>query len=186
MKISVGGESFQALRQSNGYYVDKSELIYDLVNANNAVTLFTRPRRFGKTLTMSMLESFFSIAKAEDRALFDGLKIMEHSDFCDAWMNKYPVIFITFKDVEGIDFNGAFEMLKSAFIDMYQRIEPILRMGNLNGADSDLIKRLLYKRIGIGDAKDLIKILTRILYTIYGKQVILLIDEYDVPLAKAQ
>ena len=103
MRISVGGESFQALRQSNSYYVDKTELIVDLVNANNAVTLFTRPRRFGKTLTLSMLESFFSIAKAEDRALFDGLKIMEHSDFCDAWMNKYPVIFITFKDVEGLD-----------------------------------------------------------------------------------
>ena len=186
MRISVGGESFQALRQSNGYYVDKTELIVDLVNANNAVTLFTRPRRFGKTLTMSMLESFFSIAKAEDRALFDGLKIMEHSDFCEEWMNKYPVIFITFKDVEGIDFNGAFEMLKSAFIDMYQRIEPILKKGNLNGADSDLINRLLYKRISIGDAKDLIKILTRILYTICGKQVIVLIDEYDVPLAKAQ
>ena len=101
-------------------------------------------------------------------------------------MNQYPVVFLSFKDVEGLDFNGAFEMLKSAFIDMYQRIEPILKVGNLNGADSDLINRLLYKRISIGDAKDLIKILTRILYTIYGKQVIVLIDEYDVPLAKAQ
>jgi hypothetical protein len=82
MKISVGGESFQALRQSNGYYVDKTELIVDLVNANNAVTLFTRPRRFGKTLTMSMLESFFDCSK-DNRGLFNGLKIMNPPEF---WM----------------------------------------------------------------------------------------------------
>ena len=185
MKISVGAESFETLRQSGGYYVDKTELIYDLVNANNTVTLFTRPRRFGKTLTMSMLESFFDCSR-DRKGLFDGLAISRHAQFCKDWMNQYPVVFLSFKDVEGLDFNGAFEMLKSAFIDMYQRIEPILKVGNLNGADSDLINRLLYKRISIGDAKDLIKILTRILYTIYGKQVIVLIDEYDVPLAKAQ
>ena len=126
MKISVGGESFQALRQSNGYYVDKTELIVDLVNANNAVTLFTRPRRFGKTLTMSMLESFFDINR-DSRDVFEGLKVTAHADFCEAWMNQYPVISISFKDVEGLDFVGAFEMLKSLCINMYQKIEPVLR-----------------------------------------------------------
>lgn len=87
MKISVGAESFEALRQSGGYYVDKTELIYDLVNANNTVTLFTRPRRFSKTLTMSMLESFFDCSR-DSRAVFDGLAISRHTEFCDAWMSR--------------------------------------------------------------------------------------------------
>lgn len=185
MKISVGAESFEALRQSGGYYVDKTELIYDLVNANNTVTLFTRPRRFGKTLTMSMLESFFDCSR-DSRAVFDGLAISRHTEFCDAWMNQYPVIFLTLKDVEGIDFSGALGMLKSVLAKLCIKMENVVKRAKLNQADVDIFDRMMFRKIDVEEVKNSIDVLTRILYTIYSKPVILLIDEYDVPLAKAQ
>jgi len=185
MKISVGAESFEALRQSGGYYVDKTELIYDLVNANNTVTLFTRPRRFGKTLTMSMLESFFDCSR-DSRAVFDGLAISRHTEFCDAWMNQYPVIFLTLKDVEGIDFSGALGMLKSVLAKLCIKMESVVKRAKLNQADVDIFDRMMFRKIDVEEVKNSIDVLTRILYTIYSKPVILLIDEYDVPLAKAQ
>jgi len=185
MKISVGAESFEALRQSGGYYVDKTELIYDLVNANNTVTLFTRPRRFGKTLTMSMLESFFDCSR-DSRAEFDGLAISRHTEFCDAWMNQYPVIFLTLKDVEGIDFSGALGMLKSVLAKLCIKMESVVKRAKLNQADVDIFDRMMFRKIDVEEVKNSIDVLTRILYTIYSKPVILLIDEYDVPLAKAQ
>jgi len=185
MKISVGAESFEALRQSDGYYVDKTELIYDLVNANNTVTLFTRPRRFGKTLTMSMLESFFDCSR-DSRAVFDGLAISRHTEFCDAWMNQYPVIFLTLKDVEGIDFSGALGMLKSVLAKLCIKMESVVKRAKLNQADVDIFDRMMFRKIDVEEVKNSIDVLTRILYTIYSKPVILLIDEYDVPLAKAQ
>ena len=92
-KVGVGKSDFEELRESGNYYVDKTELIYELVNdTDNKVTLFTRPRRFGKTLMMSMMENFFSIRK-NSGSIFEGLAITEHSDFCKAWMNQYPVLF---------------------------------------------------------------------------------------------
>ena len=185
MKISVGAESFEALRQSGAYYVDKTELIYDLVNANNAVTLFTRPRRFGKTLNMSMLESFFDISR-NSRCVFEGLDITAHVDFCDTWMNQYPVIFISFKDVEGMDFAGAFGMMKTVLAKMCAKHKAILNHSGFDPADLKRFDRMLHEQGDIEDAKNSLDALMRILYTVYGKQVILLIDEYDVPLAKAQ
>ena len=95
-KVGVGKSDFAALRESENYYVDKTELIYELVNdTDNEVTLFTRPRRFGKTLIMSMMENFFSIRKNSE-SIFEGLAITEHEDFCKEWMNQYPVLFLTF------------------------------------------------------------------------------------------
>ena len=100
----VGGEDFEELRRSASYYVDKTELIYDLVyNTNNKVTLFTRPRRFGKTLAMSMLESFFDMSR-DSRDVFQNLSIMRHEEVCARWMNQYPVLAVSFKDVNGLDF----------------------------------------------------------------------------------
>ena len=97
-KIGVGKSDFEALRRSHNYYVDKTNLIYELVEeTDNQATLFTRPRRFGKTLMMSMLSNFFSIRK-ESRDIFDGLKITEHKGFCEKWMNQYPVLFISLKE----------------------------------------------------------------------------------------
>ena len=110
-KVGVGKSDFEALRKSNDYYVDKTDIIYELVEeTGNQVTLFTRPRRFGKTLMMSMLLNFFSISK-DSRDVFQGLKITKHKEFCEKWMNQYPVLYISFKDVEADDFNDAYDML---------------------------------------------------------------------------
>lgn len=185
MKISVGAESFEALRQSGGYYVDKTELIYDLVNANNTVTLFTRPRRFGKTLTMSMLESFFDCSR-ESTAVFDGLEITEHTQFCKDWMNRYPVIFITFKDVEGITFSTAFVKLRTLLAELCKKHKAIIEERLTDPDDIAYYKKLKAEEVDEATIQNSLYFLTRILSTIYDKPVILLIDEYDVPLAKAQ
>ena len=113
MKIPVGKESFEEIRRDENYYVDKTELIYDLLNStDNKVTLFTRPRRFGKTLMMSMIESFFSIQKGDSHDVFEGLNIMKHEAFCAEWMNQYPVLFLTLKGVEALSFEDAYEKLQ--------------------------------------------------------------------------
>ena len=121
-KVGVGKSDFEELRESGNYYVDKTELIYELVNdTDNKVTLFTRPRRFGKTLMMSMMENFFSIRK-DSRNIFEGLAIAEHTDFCGKWMNQYPVLFISFKDVEAEDYEGAYKMLKASLSDLCKKL----------------------------------------------------------------
>ncbi len=118
-KVGVGKSDFDELRRSGNYYVDKTELIYELVNnIDNKVTLFTRPRRFGKTLMMSMIENFFSIRK-ESGDIFKGLAISEHAEFCKRWMNQYPVLFVSFKDVEAEDFDGAYKMLMMKLADIF-------------------------------------------------------------------
>ena len=123
-KIAVGGEDFIPLRKADSYYVDKTELLYELVEeTNNSVTLFTRPRRFGKTLTMSMMDSFFSIFKKDSREVFNGLDVMNHKTFCDEYMNQYPVLFISFKDVEGLSFESAFKMLRAMIADICKKFE---------------------------------------------------------------
>ncbi len=184
-RVSVGEADFAALRKENAYYVDKTELMYELVHdTNNKVTLFTRPRRFGKTLMMSMMENFFSIRK-DNRSIFEGLAITEHKDFCKDWMNQYPVLFVSFKDVEAEDFNGAYKMLVSRLADVCKALTDISESELVNPADRDIFERLMYKKAEEDEIKNSIKILMRMLSTVYGKNVILLIDEYDVPLAKA-
>ena len=111
--VSVGEADFAALRNENAYYVDKSEIMYELVHdTNNKVTLFTRPRRFGKTLMMSMMENFFSIRK-ESKSLFEDLAIAKHKAFCEEWMNRYPVLFISFKDAEAEEYDVAYAKIKT-------------------------------------------------------------------------
>ena len=110
--VSVGSEFFDELRRNNSYYVDKTELIYELVEkTDNKVTLFTRPRRFGKTLTMTMLDSFFDIRR-DSHDVFENLNVTNnHPEFCAEWMNQYPTLFLSLKDVEGLNFESAFGML---------------------------------------------------------------------------
>ncbi len=183
--VSVGEADFAALRRENAYYVDKTPIIYELVNdTNNKVTLFTRPRRFGKTLMISMLENFFNIRK-DSRDLFEGLAVSKHKTFCSEWMNRYPVLFISFKDVEAEDFNGAYKMLASGIADLCKGLTDIGESELVNPADRDIFNRLMYKKAEADEIKNSVKTLMRMLYTVYGRQVILLIDEYDVPLAKA-
>ena len=184
-KVGVGKSDFASLRKSGNYYVDKTELIYELVNdTDNEVTLFTRPRRFGKTLMMSMMENYFNIRK-DSSGLFENLAITKHKTFCKEWMNQYPVLFISFKDVEAEDFNGAYKMLASRLADVCKGLTDIGESDLVNPADKDIFSRLMYKKAEDDEVKNSVKTIMRMLYTVYGKQVILLIDEYDVPLAKA-
>ena len=184
-KVTVGKSDFVSLRESKNYYVDKTELIYELVNdTGNEVTLFTRPRRFGKTLMMSMMESFFDISR-DSRELFEDLAITNHETFCREWMNQYPVIFVSFKDVEAEDFDGGYKMLAVRLADLCKELADIVNNESVNPADRDIFNRLMYKQAEINEVKNSIKTLMRMLYATYGKKVILLIDEYDVPLAKA-
>ncbi len=183
--VSVGETDFAALRKENAYYVDKTEIIYELVHdTNNKVTLFTRPRRFGKTLMMSMMENFFNIRK-DSKSLFDNLDISKHKTFCKEWMNQYPVLFISFKDVEAEDFNGAYDMLKTRLAEVCKDFSSKLDVDKVDDDDKKAFLRLKSESGRDSDVKNSIKTMMRMLYTVYGKQVVLLIDEYDVPLAKA-
>ena len=184
-KVGVGKSDFAALRESGNYYVDKTELIYELVNdTDNQVTLFTRPRRFGKTLMMSMMENFFSIRK-ESENLFEGLAITEHSIFCKEWMNQYPVLFVSFKDVEAEDFDGAYEMLKVRLADISKDLSNLVGGDKVNKYDCETFDRLQSEKSTTADVKNSLKTIMRMMNAVYDKKVILLIDEYDVPLAKA-
>ena len=185
ISIAVGGEFFDRLREDHCYYVDKTELIYDLVHGtNNSVTLFTRPRRFGKTLTMSMIESFFDIRR-DSKVVFAGLDIMKHEEFCAAWMNQYPVLFITLKDAEGLTFEGAYGMLKAAIAGVCIKHADLADDTKADSDDRSAFARLKSQTATDADIQNSLTILMRMMHAHYGKPAILLIDEYDVPLAKA-
>ena len=185
IRIGIGGEFFDRLRESHCYYVDKTELLYELVNEeDNAVTLFTRPRRFGKTLMMSMIESFFDIRK-DSKVLFAGLDIMRHEEFCREWMNQYPVLSVSFKDVEGLSFDSAYEMLTVVLADLCQRHLELRESPKTSEEDRAAFNRLSSRRADRGDIKNSLKIMMRMMMAVYGRPAILLMDEYDVPLAKA-
>ncbi|MBQ9539250.1 MAG: AAA family ATPase [Treponema sp.] len=184
--VGVGKSDFEEIRTKGNYYVDKTEFIYGLAqNTDNKVTLFTRPLRFGKTLTMSMLANFFDIRK-DSRAIFEGLDIIRHEDFCREWMNQRPVIFLSLKDAEGESFEDAFKMLRTTLANLCKGLTGIQASPSLNLADKELFNRLMFKTADIDDVKDSLKSLMRMLYAAYGRKVILLIDEYDVPLARAR
>lgn len=183
--VAVGTSDFEEIRAEGDYYVDKTELIYELVaKTRNKVTLFTRPRRFGKTLTMSMLKNFFDIRK-DSRAIFEGLDIMCHEDFCKKWMNQFPVIFISFKDVDGLSFESAYDSFKSLIVELCIGLANIKGNSSLNEDESGIFKRLRSKTATDAEVKGALKTIIKMLHAVYGKKVVLLIDEYDVPLARA-
>ena len=186
MKIPVGKDDFEKIRRNHSYYVDKTELIYELVEeTDNEVTLFTRPRRFGKTLVMSMMESFFSVQKGDCSDLFAGLNIMKHQAFCAEWMNQYPVLFFTFKGVEALSFDEAYKTLMVKLADLCITHLKLLESPKTVQTDRETFKHLMGKTAELAEVKDSLKTIMRMMTAVYGKPVILLIDEYDVPLAKA-
>ena len=183
--VSVGEADFAALRNENAYYVDKTEIMYELVHdTNNKVTLFTRPRRFGKTLMISMMENFFNIRK-DSKSLFENLAIAKHKTFCKEWMNQYPVLFISFKDAESETYEVAYAKLMNVIADVCKGISDIAKKDMADKDDLDVFARLKAQKGNESDVQNSLKTMMRMLYNVYGKQVILLIDEYDVPLAKA-
>lgn len=183
-RVGVGESDFAALRRSGKYYVDKTAVMYELVEeTENKVTLFTRPRRFGKTLMMSMLSNFFSIRK-DSREIFEGLGITAYKEFCEKWMNQSPVLFLSYKDVEAETFEGAYRMLKTKLADLCKELDFLLEETAVNFADRDIFRKLMFKTAEEDDVKNSLKTIMRMLYAVYGRKTILLIDEYDVPLAR--
>lgn len=184
-RVGVGETDFADLRRSGKYYVDKTEILYELVEeTENKVTLFTRPRRFGKTLMMNMMSNFFSIRK-DSREIFEGLRITKHKAFCEKWMNQYPILFISFKDVEAETFEGAYKMLQTRLADVCKEWESLYKEERVNAADRKVFKELMFETAKESDVRSSLKIIMRMMHAVYGRKVILLIDEYDVPIARA-
>ena len=188
LKLPVGIDDFRKLRESHFYYVDKTRLIEQLLLNWSEVTLFTRPRRFGKTLNMSMLKSFFDIGT--DKALFDGLYISGNKELCDEYMGKYPVIFLSLKGVEGLTYEEAFEAFVGIMGKEVNRVSFLADSDKLTQIEREQYKGLTIMKNGrlAFDKEKLIsslQLLSQLLYKHYGKKVVILIDEYDVPLDKA-
>lgn len=185
LRIPVGVSDFAEIRRNGYYYVDKSGLIGELLGTTGTkVTLITRPRRFGKTLGMSMLESFFDIQK-DNKTLFEGLEIANRHDLCTEWMNQWPTVFVSFRQVDGLNFNSAYGMLTLVISELYKKHLYLLDSDKVDGYDKEIVKQLIQGTASAKDTKGSLMLLTRLMCQQYGKPVILLIDEYDVPVAKA-
>ena len=183
MKLPVGIDSFEKLRKEGFYYIDKTGLIRDLLNNWGEVNLFTRPRRFGKTLNMSMLKSFFEIGA--DGTLFDGLAISKETALCEEYMGKFPVIFISLKGVDGLTFADAYGMLRLLIRSEVSRMQALLESERISEGDKKPLERILREQDTQDDILNSFKTLSALLYRHYGQKTVLLIDEYDVPLDKA-
>ena len=185
LNIPVGVSDFSQIRKNGYYYVDKTRLISELLKKSTAnVTLITRPRRFGKTLAMSMLEHFFDI-RHDNHSLFQDLEISHESSICQTWMNQRPTLFITFKDVDGTTFDSAFDMLKFVISQICIEYSYLEQGDTVSDAYKEIFKRLKNQTASATDIKGSILILMKMMQAYYGKTVILLLDEYDVPVAKA-
>ncbi len=182
-KIPIGIENFEDMRKEDFYYADKTGMIAELLYSWGAVNLFTRPRRFGKSLNMSMLESFFSLDG--DKHIFDGLEISKETKLCEEYMGKYPVISLSLKGIDALAYETAYQMAVWILIDTAAKFYFLLESEKLNQYEKAVYKKLLDGNMNEGMARSSLKILSGLLQKHYGRKVILLIDEYDVPLAKA-
>ena len=182
-KLPIGIESFAEIRKEGFYYIDKTGLIRDLLNNWGKVNLFTRPRRFGKTLNMSMLKSFFEIGA--DETLFEGLQISQETELCEKYMGKYPVVFLTLKGVDGMTFEEAKGRLRSVIREEMYKLRFLLDSDKIPESEKCVLIRFLDEQETDEDVKNSLKMLSSLLKQHYGQKVILLIDEYDVPLDKA-
>ena len=183
-KLPIGIDDFEKLREDNFYYVDKTEMIRELISNWSEVTLFTRPRRFGKSLNMSMLKSFFSIEGRKD--IFQGLNIANQTEICEEYMGKYPVIFISLK---GLDASATYENAKESMVllmnDAAGKAQYLQKSDRLTEYDKEIYRKLLQDDMGEAQLFSSLRKLSELLQKHFQKKVIILIDEYDVPLAKA-
>ena len=182
-RLPVGLENFEQIINDNYYYVDKTELISELIRNGGMVNLFTRPRRFGKTLNMSMLEHFFSIER--DQSIFEGLKISKDTKLCEEYMGKYPVISISLKGINAATYEDAFDFAVRIMKKVARNVQFLLGSDALSDYDKLEYKELLNNNMSEAAFCGGLKILSELLEKHYGTKVVLLIDEYDVPLAKA-
>ena len=181
-EMPIGYDSFEMVRENDCYYVDKTMLIKRLVKKKAWVTLITRPRRFGKSLNMSMLDCFFDVTRNNTDELFRGLKIESEPEYSER--HKYPTIFLSFKDVKDNTFSGALSLLKDVFSDFCDKHLDWLEGSTLNEYEKQYFNALHFKTISKDDLKSAIFMITRMAYKMHGTKVVLLIDEYDVPLAQ--
>ena len=185
LSIPVGISDFERIRELNYYYVDKTGLIKTLLQGEmDQVTLITRPRRFGKTMAMNMVASFLDIRK-DSKELFDGLEISKEKEICKNWMNQYPTLFLSLKDVDGTTFENAFNMLKFVISSLCSQNSYLETGENIRENEKDIFSRLRSQTASITDIKGSIVTIMNMMQSYYEKPVILLIDEYDVPIAKA-
>ena len=182
-KLPIGIENFEKLRQENFYYIDKTRLIEQLLTRWGEVNLFTRPRRFGKSLNMSMLQSFFEIGK--DKTLFDGLRISDNQELCEKYQGKFPVVSVSLKGINGATYEEARRFLIKTINEEARRLSVLSDSTELDETDHELLIQLKKKEMTNDSLVYSIRELTELLEKHYGRKVIVLIDEYDVPLAKA-
>ena len=185
IRIPVGISDFEKIRTNQYYYVDKSGLIAELLKEESAeVHLITRPRRFGKTMAMSMLASFFDIRKSSKK-VFEGLEIMEQPELCAAWMNQWPTVFFSLKDIDGLTFESAMGQLRLQMADLYKQYVFLLDSERIDPDDKALFLKIKAAEADDTELSRSLLLLMRMLQNCYQKPVILLLDEYDVPAAKA-
>ena len=182
-KLPIGIENFKEMRKQEFYYVDKTGLIVDLLADWGKVNLFTRPRRFGKTLNMSMLASFFEVGA--DASLFGGLRVSEEKELCENYLGKFPVVFVSLKGVDGLTFDDAYARLRILIRNEALQLEVLRESEKLSAEEKKAYLRLVSENPEKTDITESLKLLCRLLEKHYGQQPILLIDEYDVPLDKA-
>ena len=182
-KLPIGIENFEEIRREDFYYVDKSYVIEQLLTQWGKVNLFTRPRRFGKSLNMSMLQSFFEIGK--DKTLFDGLRISDNQELCEEYQGKFPVVSVSLKGINGATYEEARRFLIKTINEEARRLSVLSDSTELDETDHELLTQLKKKEMTNDSLVYSIRELTELLEKHYGSKVIVLIDEYDVPLAKA-
>jgi len=182
-KLPIGIENFEEMRREDFYYVDKSHVIEQLLTQWGKVNLFTRPRRFGKSLNMSMLQSFFEIGK--DKTLFDGLRISDNQELCEKYQGKFPVVSVSLKGINGATYEEARRFLIKIINEEARRLSVLSDSTELDETDHELLTQLKKKEMTNDSLVYSIRELTELLEKHYGSKVIVLIDEYDVPLAKA-
>lgn len=182
-KLPIGIENFEEMRREDFYYVDKSHVIEQLLTQWGKVNLFTRPRRFGKSLNMSMLQSFFEIGK--DKTLFDGLRISDNQELCEKYQGKFPVVSVSLKGINGATYEEARRFLIKTINEEARKLSVLSDSTELDETDHELLTQLKKKEMTNDSLVYSIRELTELLEKHYGRKVIVLIDEYDVPLAKA-
>ena len=185
INVPVGISNFEKIRQDGYYYVDKTGLIKDMLkNKIPEVTLITRPRRFGKTLAMSMLASFFDIRR-DSKKLFQGLNISKEQQLCNDWMNQYPTLFLSFKDVDGTIFENALGLLRFTIAELCKKHTYLIESDMVDQDDKETFRKLKSMGSNLPELQGSIIMLMNMMKAYYNKPIILLIDEYDVPIAKA-
>ena len=183
--IGIGESDFKALIKKDNYFIDKTLYIKDIIDNRSKVILITRPRRFGKTLNMSMLKYYFDLEAKDSQELFKGLKIMEQDEKYTSKMNYYPCIYITLKDVRGNNYQEMMLSLKTQLVELFIEYAKILESKKLLDIEKEMFSNILNLKENEIEALNSLKLLSRLLNKVYEKPVMLFVDEYDVPLQNA-